>query len=49
MNAVAFFLIADLFAEIFFEGWEEVEGDIGRLELFCFGVGDVVREAAVRA
>ena len=44
LEAVAFFFVADLFAEVFFEGWEEVEGDVGGLEVFGFGVGDVVGE-----
>ena len=39
--------VADLFAESGFEGWEEVEGDVGGLEVFGFGVGDVVGEGAV--
>ncbi len=46
LDAVAFFFVADLFAEVFFEGWEEVEGDVGGLEAFGFGVGDVVGEAS---
>ncbi len=49
LEAVAFFFVADLFAELGFEGWEEVEGDVGGLEAFGFGVGDVVGEAAVGA
>ena len=44
---MAFFLVADPAAEVFFEGWEEVEGDIGGLEPFAVGVGYVVDEAAV--
>ena len=48
-SAVAFFFVADLFAEVFFEGWEEVEGDVGGLEVLGFGVGDVVGERAVGA
>jgi len=44
---VALFFVAHLFAEIFFEGWEEIEGDVGGLEFFCLGVGDVVGQAAV--
>ena len=49
LDAVAFFFVADLFAEVFFERREEVEGDVGGLEVLCFGVGDVVGEAAVGA
>ena len=49
LDAMAFFFVADFFAEIFFEGWEEVEGDVGRLEFFGFGVRDVVGERAVGA
>ena len=44
---MAFFFVADGFAEVFFEGDEEVEGDVGGLELFVVGVGDVVDEGAV--
>ena len=39
LEAVAFFFVADLFAEVFFEGWEEVEGDVGGLEAFWFRRG----------
>ena len=46
---MAFFFVADFFAEVFFEGWEEVEGDVGGLEFLCFGVGDVVGQRAVGA
>ena len=49
LQAVAFFFVADLFAELFFEGWQEIEGDVRGLEAFGFGVGDVVGEAAVGA
>ncbi len=47
LDAVAFFFVADGFAEFFFERDEEVEGDVGGLELFVVGVGDVVDERAV--
>ena len=47
LDAVALFFVADALAEFFFEGGEEVEGDISGLEAFGFGVGDVVGEAAV--
>src|SRR3984957_20676954 len=46
---MTFFFVTDLFAKLFLEGWEEVEGDVGRLELFGFGVSDVVGEGAVGA
>ena len=46
---MAFFLVADLLAKFFFERWKEVEGDVGGLEVFGFGVGDVVGERAVCA
>jgi len=41
---VAFFFVADFLAELFFEWGEEVEGDVGGLEFFVVGVGDVVGE-----
>lgn len=44
---MAFFFVANLFAEVFFKRWEEVEGDVGGLELFVVGVGDVVGEGPV--
>jgi len=47
LDAVAFFFVADLFAEVFFEWEQQVEGDVGGLEGFGFAVGDVVGEAAV--
>ena len=51
LEAVTFFFVADAAAEVFFEGWEKVEGDVGGLEsLVFFGierVGDVLAEAAV--
>ena len=49
LEAVAFFLVADAFAKVFFERWKEVERDVGGLEAFGFGVGDVVDEGAVGA
>ena len=47
LDFVAFFFVADAFAEFFFEGWEKVERDVGWGELFGFGMGDVVGEGAV--
>jgi hypothetical protein len=47
LDAVALFLVADLLAEFFFEREKQVEGDVGWLEFFGFGVGDVVGEGAV--
>ncbi len=49
LDAVAFFFVANLFAEVFFEWEEEVEGDVGGLEALGFAVGDVVGERAVGA
>ena len=46
---MAFFFVAHFFAEFGFEGWEQVEGDVGGLEALGFGVGDVVGQAAVGA
>ena len=47
LNAVAFLLVANLLAELFFERHEQIEGDVGGLEVLAFGVGDVVRQRAV--
>ena len=47
LEAVAFFFVADLSAEVLFEWEQEVEGDVGGLEFFVVGVGDVVGEGAV--
>jgi len=46
LQAVALFFVADFFAEIFFEGFEKVEGDVGGLEVGGVGVGDVVDQRA---
>ena len=34
LDAVTFFFVADFSAQVFFEGGEEVEGDVGGLEAF---------------
>jgi hypothetical protein len=47
LEAVAFFLVADRFAEVFFERRQQVEGDVGGLEALALRVGDVVGEGAV--
>ena len=39
LEAVALFFVADLFAELFFERWQKVEGDVGGLELLCIRRG----------
>ena len=49
LEAVAFFFVADGFADGFVEWGEEVEGDVGWLEAFGVAVGDVVGEGAVGA
>ena len=46
LNAVAFFFVADLSADFFFERLTEVEGDVGGLEVLWIGVRDVVNQRA---
>jgi len=41
-DAMALLLVADLLAEFFFEGFEQVEGNVCGLKVFWVGVGDVV-------
>ena len=43
---MALFLVADLFAQLFFERLQQIEGDVGGLEVFGVGVGDVVDQRA---
>ena len=47
LQFVALFFIAHLLAKLGFEGRQQIEGDVGGLELPGLGVGDVVGEAAV--
>jgi hypothetical protein len=47
LDAVAFLLVADLLAKLFFEREKQVEGDVGWLEFFGIRVGDVMRQRAV--
>ena len=49
LNFMAFFLVGHLFAEFFFEGWKEIEGDVGGDKFLQIAMGDVVGEGAVRA
>jgi hypothetical protein len=44
LDAMTFFLVADFSAYFFFEGLQQVEGDVGGLEALGAGVGDVVDE-----
>ena len=44
---MAFFLVTNSFAELVFESWKQVKGDVRGREFFLLGMGDVVSEAAV--
>ncbi len=48
LDAMTLFLVADFFAHLFFERLQQVEGDVGRLEVLRVGVGDVVDQRAER-
>ena len=47
MDAVALFFVANPVAEFVFKRHEQIEGDVGGLEVFAFSMCDVVRERAV--
>jgi hypothetical protein len=42
-------LVADFFAQLFLQRLQEIEGDVGGLEIFRVGVGDVVNQRAESA
>ncbi len=46
LQAVALFLVANFAADFFFEGLEQIEGDVGGLEVPGVSVGDVVDQRA---
>ncbi len=46
LDAVTLLLVADFLARLFVEGLQQVEGDVGGLEVFGVGVGDVVDQRA---
>src|SRR5512140_174848 len=44
LQAVALFLVTDTAARAFVERWQQVEGDVGGLEMFRRGMRDVVEQ-----
>jgi hypothetical protein len=46
LDAMTFFLVVDSLSRLFLKWLEEIEGDVGGLEVFGVGVGDVVDQRA---